>query len=570
MERREQVENFGNQVEQSLDMRIAELRELDEAKSQALDSLKRQILREVDSGEGGGQLGSDLNLTLPDWVEMYNSLQVSNSVLFEELSLASTGDFMRFLGVEEGTPYTSFTGDDLKLFGESVNLTMPFGANEFVLQNYQQAFANIENCEQLRGLVDASTDFVAKDFVRVEFSVTAKEGEKIDYLATPEGVFRLVDDTVPDQREFVDLSNDTKMIETKGAAYKPRSFELYFYNADGALAGDVTYGPQFKEMQRTFDEDGELVEYREFVEGKLTEVNYNDFSGQGLVVEKYYMEELFSVKKRDEQVFYGEGGVESYGVNYAEDGVPKHKFLFTDDGESFGTYDYMLEIHPDMTESEYIAFLAEHLNTPEKLVLFFEHLMQYVYDSYDEKDKIVDGAKAENVSEGLNHVAEYWQTAHETVGRVKDGCMLGDCDDYAFLAKEILRLQGETAYVVSLPRHATCVWFDQGPNGNWNAYSIGTFGFDKNGNRLGMEVDEEKEKGYSTLEEALNSLMPKFDNGGLGLEDGSEGYRLSDGKIELLDVPRTGEREYIYEVPIGLLADPQMVEVWQSTTHLSG
>jgi len=45
-----------------------------------------------------------------------------------------------------------------------------------------------------------------------------------------------------------------------------------------------------------------------------------------------------------------------------------------------------------------------------------------------------------------------------------------------------------------MPTHAICVWFDKNSDGSWNAHSIGTFGYDKNGNRFGMTPDSEKEK----------------------------------------------------------------------------
>jgi tetratricopeptide (TPR) repeat protein len=220
-------------------------------------------------------------------------------------------------------------------------------------------------------------------------------------------------------------------------------------------------------------------------------------------------------------------------------------------GENFATLDFMQQTTPEMSDSQYLDYLAQNLDTPQKLHLFFELFMQYVYDSNDPNNPLKKGTNTSN--------GEYWQLATETVERIEDGKMLGDCDDYAFLAKDILRKQGKISYVQGIPSHAICIWFEKKPNGNWDAYSMGTFGLDKNGNRYGMPVDQEKEKGYATLEEALNSLMPKYDGVGIGVGQAIN-YRIKNRKVEILHIPEKGKTATATEIPVYLLPNKKAVD----------
>jgi hypothetical protein len=125
--------------------------------------------------------------------------------------------------------------------------------------------------------------------------------------------------------------------------------------------------------------------------------------------------------------------------------------------------------------------------------------------------------------------------------------MLGDCDDYAFLAKDILLRQGKHAQVMYVPNHATCVYVERGADGNYNAFSIGTFGFDKNGDvyisKLGRS--SQSEQGHTNIRDALNSLMVKFDSQGLGIDD-PEPYRITGDQVRLLFRTAEGGRNSQY------------------------
>jgi hypothetical protein len=171
--------------------------------------------------------------------------------------------------------------------------------------------------------------------------------------------------------------------------------------------------------------------------------------------------------------------------------------------------------------------------TPEQWQAFTEHFMQYVYDSPDENDPSKPGTFA--------HHGEYWQTPEETVGRVEKGHTLGDCDDYAFLAQSILARQGQKSYVIEVPGHAICAWIKVRPDGLYEAYSICTYGYDRNG-KLGMPNDPQKEGGYKTPQEAFNALVSKYTVPRLGVVKPID-YKVTDGNVTLLTIPEKGKRE---------------------------
>ena len=148
-----------------------------------------------------------------------------------------------------------------------------------------------------------------------------------------------------------------------------------------------------------------------------------------------------------------------------------------------------LKKDPSLTSEAYLNLLATKLRTPETLQAYFNQRMKYVSEDRD-----------------------HWQPATETIGRVADGKMLGDCDDYAFLAREIVRRQGHNAHVVYLPSHAECMWITKRPDGRFDGHSMGTFNYDCNGNRIyyRFRVDRERAKGYPSIGEALQSLCLKY------------------------------------------------------------
>ena len=137
-----------------------------------------------------------------------------------------------------------------------------------------------------------------------------------------------------------------------------------------------------------------------------------------------------------------------------------------------------------------------------------------------------------------------------------DGEMLGDCDDYAFLAREIVTRWEKpvNAHVVDIGTHALCMWVRQSSNGRWHAYTLGTYGMDHNGNRndynrFGEKISRSNNiytyGGYKTIEKAINSVMEKYDKK-------DREYRVEKGEdIKILDVPKFGVEE-THKMPLSL------------------
>ncbi|MBI4994846.1 hypothetical protein HZC21_04370 [Candidatus Peregrinibacteria bacterium] len=184
----------------------------------------------------------------------------------------------------------------------------------------------------------------------------------------------------------------------------------------------------------------------------------------------------------------------------------------------------------DLTPKEYLKMAAADLDTPEKLAAFFDTLMRYEYDSLNTKDWVKD----------------YWQLPEETVLRIENGRMLGDCDDYAILAQRILKLQGKhaLALIFSPPAHAECFWVER-EAGGYIGYSLGTYGLDK--------------QKAPTLDRVLNALLEKWRKEG-------KMYAVQNGKIDVIDIDSPGQRQVV-KMPIGALEDRWMYEGLRTTIN---
>ena len=171
--------------------------------------------------------------------------------------------------------------------------------------------------------------------------------------------------------------------------------------------------------------------------------------------------------------------------------------------------------------SEYLDLLAKELHTPERLHNYFEHFMKYTSDG----------------------PTDNWQRSSRTVQRTANGRMLGDCDDYAFLARDILRKQGQNAHVVYIPGHAICLWVEKDDQGKYHAHTIGTYGYDHNGNRFEEELDESKVAGYASVKEAVNAVFKKYEKADTGLEEGTS-VNVNDGNVTIMTISARGSRTY--------------------------
>lgn len=219
-------------------------------------------------------------------------------------------------------------------------------------------------------------------------------------------------------------------------------------------------------------------------------------------------------------------------------------------GTWIGTLEYMRRSALEMTDDQYLDLLAKNLDTPEKLHIYFAVFMKYRHDRGD-FTKVTAALKED-------HRSEYTQSPRQTINRLENGQMLGDCDDYAFLATEILQRQGKQAYTMLIPSHAITVWIEK-KGGRWHASTMGTFGLDQNGNRYGWPPDPTKSKGYTDLTKAINSVLEKYDEADLGLPEGADGYRINT-VASLLQLHEIQTVIWSYDLPVDILADYELVQ----------
>ena len=223
------------------------------------------------------------------------------------------------------------------------------------------------------------------------------------------------------------------------------------------------------------------------------------------------------------------------------EGSKPHRYTFFGrDGREYRDYNSEHKKDPSLTPDQYISRLATVFDSPAGWEIFSTVFMQYALDSPDQNHPLIPGTKAKH--------GDYWQTAEETVARTNDrGQALGDCDDFAFLAQAVLAKQGVKARVIEVPGHAICAWIKRRLDGSYDAFSICTYGYDKNGSVFDPKYlpETEKNTGYKTPTEALNSILKKYRERGLGVDQGFD-YRVKDGKVVTGSIPKRGQREAKY------------------------
>lgn len=501
----------------------------------------------------------------------------------------------------------------LKVFDRNVEVFVPaeFAMDKKLLESI---FQRLEKRSDLKPSIMPWTKFEVDDIGKIVFKIT-KGNQQIKYLATPDATLKITKDRDPAWRDKYNklkleksklpseieaafkvnnsLKSDQKKIvneylEEHGDDYE----QLLYFDDDNE---DKKYNFKLKDALKTVFAKAEKIERDMLVLTRARELidddpnnpieqkdqRVEDFvspqssAGNYILlyakkgIERYYQngqiasEREYDSKtgklkkvtlydregeKIDDNEFDDKGELIKYS-HYGETGKPILQHIRGTDGQfkpemiddqgiGFSTFDREKEKHPEAerdkyTENQYLDMLAKKLDTPEKWSVFFENFMQYTDDVGGEK----------------------WQTAGETAKRMEKGKMLGDCDDYATLAKEILIRQGKSALVLGIPQHAICVWVEKRPDGRYDAYSLCTFGFDKNGNRYGMKPDPEKEKGYVTVQEAINSLMVKYKEEGKGVSEGIM-YQVTD-HIEVDNIPAPGIRQSLV-APIEVLTDPAL------------
>jgi hypothetical protein len=105
-------------------------------------------------------------------------------------------------------------------------------------------------------------------------------------------------------------------------------------------------------------------------------------------------------------------------------------------------------------QEKYMDRVAEVLNTPGLLHLFFVHMTQYLFDSPlpDSHPQLIGTPKLHG---------DIHQTSIESLDRRMGGRFAMDCDDLAEFYQTVTRRQGKRSLVADLPEHAACAWVEE-------------------------------------------------------------------------------------------------------------
>lgn len=371
------------------------------------------------------------------------------------------------------------TGFKIKNFKYDFNKGIP-------IEDMSQLTSQIRVLDRALKLIHSRPEFKDKTEVALQLNgirgvSTSVNGQ--EYVITEKNFFKVVykygrDSEINGTKLLVDVDSGEKIKEKKydGSTFSLTSFikkngtSLEKIYEDDVLKAKVFFSGKKVQKELKYDSSGLLRSVRDYV---------NCF-------EDHY-----------------QGGKPVYRIKYSQHRpYKKIGVLMSDDkGKYFGTFEEQKKLNKKLSPDQYLDFLAKKLNTPQKIATFLNKFMKYTHDTPNLVKPLLEGTTETS--------QDYWQTAVETVKRVKNGRMLGDCDDYAFLAQAILLRQGKQAFVVSIPEHAFCVWIEK-LDGRYHANTLGTSGLDVNGNHYSRDYDKSRNIGYLTIKEALASVMEKY------------------------------------------------------------
>lgn len=223
-------------------------------------------------------------------------------------------------------------------------------------------------------------------------------------------------------------------------------------------------------------------------------IDIKDFNTEGKIIRKEVSLPGFPHIRT---IYYSNGkSIENENGKYR----PEIKAIleWEENGEKKTLYSYaeLKENSPDFTEDEYLDYMAQNLTTDALKNAWLKLMYSYTFDSPDEKYPLKKGSKTSH--------KDYPQSPQETVRRTEHGLALGDCEDAAFLCKEILRRQGRDAYVLLIPHHADTISLYKTADDSYYIKSYGIDGVSINSKSL---VDYDPNEKYPTVDGALKSYQ---------------------------------------------------------------
>lgn len=569
-------ESFTSDLEIGLGRSIEDLTKEDQSKGIILEQLKKELMDEIKFGGDDAQTENpesyldDLRLSMDDLKSIYEMPHLK--ILFEEAGVVSFEAFVEFLmgpgRVADPIKGISHLSEDQTVIAGEVVTLFAFSVHGDIKE---AAGVKLKTMLEALNQNPLFKDKIKRNSIsttganRINFFVM-EDGQKVDYIAVDSSVYKVLESNEKEVGPYGNIARLVVDIET-GEKFREksdpveRSFSFESVDENNNVVSREVYSK----------EDGGHVTEKRIGETEKWQIQERDFGG-ALIARRVrndktnltttYREDGTISEERDansETTFDEKGKPVLRIYRHSESKDVLRAFIYDDKGEPIGLINEEKDVRGGMTEGEYLDYLAKQLDTPEKLDAFMKFYMRYTSDrgTYNSELSVFDNLQSLIVD-------EYWQQPDQTFGRVENGKMLGDCDDYAFLAKAILERQSKldgkerNPHVIYVPGHAECVWSEKRPDGKYDFYSMGTFGLDKNGAWNGsLAVCD----GFYTVADGLNELMQKYKTGGLGLK-AKEVENVKDS-ITLLEVPHKGEREFVRNVPLEVFVDGQAYKAWQ-------
>ena len=286
-----------------------------------------------------------------------------------------------------------------------------------------------------------------------------KEGSFSRHYAGDEGAMR---------EEYSQNRLDKRLLLDEQGNVKRRETNFYMKTGQRVLVTTDEYtGKEFREMHRkTFWQTGELRGESDRNAGSFDYFN-----------------------KRGRKLLEAENSYDQQNCRY---------FMIGADGKRLGNYLCEKGKNAKLTTDEYLTQLANVLrpaagdkNPYEPMAVFFMYFMKYMED-------------------GAN--GDHWQQAAETLTRIVNGRMLGDCEDYSLLAQAILAKWNIPAHIVTVPKHATCMWTHGNERTGILACSMCSYRLDINGNIYDEnDIDYHHLPKERTADRAIHLLLKKFE-----------------------------------------------------------
>lgn len=303
-------------------------------------------------------------------------------------------------------------------------------------------------------------------------------------------------------RELVDFINTNPSVNENGNISYSENEEIYISRENSGEIGSIT----ILKRNPNLGEEREIESLEFYLNGTIgTWRRYN------------------SDEQTRTSLFFDTRGIPYERIISTRFNEPVRYEVIKYNGETLGTFPNEREKNSHLTSEEYLEMLINELDTSERLATYLARFMRYTPDAPNNEQQLID----------------HWQKPLETIERVENGKMLGDCEDYSFLAKEILHRQGKLAHVLDIPLHAMCAWVEQTQDGKYIGHILSL------DNPRSASLSAEYSAPHKDFRTALQQAM----------RNTTYDYQFGD-EITILDIVNDIEARFV--VPIEVFIDPDL------------